>query len=68
MGKIAKPAIEIKNDVRSYLREYGSNFPTALGFEGYSEKLQERETELVEKLTKFWLDVQEEGRNPSRES
>lgn len=66
MSNIAKPHVEIKNDVRKYLREYGANFPTAMGFEGFSEALQERETELIDELTSFWLDIQEESLNPSR--
>lgn len=60
----AKPAIQIANEVRSYLRGYGEEFHKDSSFVGFSEALQERESELIDELTSFWLDVQEEARNP----
>lgn len=60
----AKPSVQIGNEVRKYMREYGDEFHKDSNFSGFSESLQERETELIDELTAFWLDVQEEARNP----
>lgn len=62
---MAKPAVEISNDIRSYLREYGQRFPRPDS--GFSEALQEREAKLIDELTSFWFDVQKESRNPQNE-
>ena len=60
----AKPAVQIGNEVRQYLREYGDEFHKDPNFSGFSEALQERESELIDELVAFWLDVQKEARNP----
>lgn len=60
----AKPAVQIGNEVRQHMREYGEEFHRDSNFSGFSEALQEREAELIDELTAFWLDVQEEARNP----